>query len=149
MKFRTGNLLDYAGENPVVITTNGTIRRNGMANLGSGNARDLGKKFEWLAQKLGYLLDMKGNHVHHMEMDIISFPVEHSWQSFPEIELIRRSAAELISVTDKNGWKEVYMPLPGCGKGGLKPLDIIPILAPLLDDRFIILNREGEVPDFF
>jgi len=145
MKFETGDLLNKLGVAPVVITTNGTVRLNGKANLGSGNAKQVGDAKPWLEDKLGYLLNMNGNHVHHMEEDIVSFPVEHTWQCFADTKLIERSASELLRLADEKGWDEIYMPLPGCGKGGLRPIDVISILAPILDDRFIILNK-GEIP---
>lgn len=142
MRFETGDLLDYVGKAPVVITTNGTVRKNGKANLGSGNAKQMGGVLPWLDAKLGYLLDQFGNHVHYLDSDIISFPVEHSWQERADIGLIRRSALELLQLADNSGWREIYMPLPGCGKGGLRPSDVISVLAPILDERFIVLNKE-------
>lgn len=142
MRFETGDLMDFIGKVPVVITTNGTVRRNGKANLGSGNAKQAGDKLPWLDQKLGYLLDQFGNHVHYLDEMLISFPVEHSWQERADIGLVKRSAIELVMLVDQVGWKEVYMPLPGCGRGGLRPSDVITTLAPILDTRFIVLNRE-------
>ncbi len=142
MRFETGNLLDYVGKAPVVITTNGTVRKNGKANLGSGNAKEMGEAHPWIETKLGWLLDQFGNHVHYLDENIISFPVEHSWQEYADIDLVRRSAIELVMLADQSGWTDIYMPLPGCGKGGLRPSDVIAVLAPILDTRFIVLNKE-------
>lgn len=143
MRFETGDLLDFIGKAPVVITTNGTVRKNGKANLGSGNAKQVGDTETWLETKLGYLIDQFGNHVHYLDKDIISFPVEHSWQEHADIQLVKRSAIELLQLVDNSGWETVYMPLPGCGKGGLKPSDVISVLAPILDSRFVVLNKES------
>ncbi|MGE4318995.1 MAG: ADP-ribose-binding protein [Deferribacterales bacterium] len=142
MRFETGNLLDFVGKAPVVITTNGTVRKNGKANLGSGNAKEMGDAHPWIETKLGWLLDQFGNHVHYLDENIISFPVEHSWQEYADIDLVRRSAIELVMMADQSGWTDIYMPLPGCGKGGLRPSDVISVLAPILDARFIVLNKE-------
>lgn len=141
MQFQTGDLLDYVGKAPLVITTNGTVRKNGKANLGSGNAKQVGDVLPWLDAKLGYLLDQFGNHVHHLDSMVVSFPVEHTWQERADIGLIKRSAIELVMLVDQIGWGQVYMPLPGCGRGGLRPSDVIAVLAPLLNDRFIVLNK--------
>ncbi|PLX69506.1 MAG: ADP-ribose-binding protein [Denitrovibrio sp.] len=145
MKFQTANLLDYVGTNPVVITTNGTIKKDGKANLGRGNAKELGKTLDWLAEKLGILIRDGGNHVHHIDNMIVSFPVEETWTSHADLKLVERSAKELVRLVELYNWEKVYMPLPGCGGGGLKPSDVISTLAPILDDRFIILNK-GEIP---
>lgn len=142
MRFETGNLVEYLGKAPVVITTNGTVRRNGKANLGTGNAKEVGDAVPWLEAKLGYLIDQFGNHVHYLDENIVSFPVEHTWQEYADMALIKRSAVELVMLTDQAGWSDVYMPLPGCGKGGLRPSDVIMKLAPILDSRFIVLNKE-------
>ena len=142
MRFETGDLLEYVGRGPVVITTNGTVRKNGKANLGSGNAKQMGEAHQWLDAKLGYLIDQFGNHVHYLDDNIISFPVEHSWQEYADINLVRRSALELVQMADQSGWTEIFMPLPGCGKGGLRPVDVIAVLSPILDSRFVVLNKE-------
>jgi len=145
MKFETANLLEYVGKFPVVITTNGTVKKDGKANLGRGNAKEVGKAKEWLGEKLGYLVKNFGNHVHYIDELLISFPVEDTWTSQADISLVKRSAEELKRLADENNWEKVYMPLPGCGFGGLRPSDVISVLAPILDDRFIVLNK-GNVP---
>jgi len=145
MKFETGNLVDYLGRFPVVITTNGTVKKDGRANLGRGNAREIGAEIGWLAEKLGYLVSHFGNHVHYIDEMIISYPVEETWTAQAELSLVKRSAYELVRLADQNRWEKVYMPLPGCGFGGLRPSDVISMLAPILDDRFIILNK-GDIP---
>lgn len=145
MKFETANLIDYYGVFPVVITTNGTVKKDGSANLGRGNAKEMGNICEWLSEKLGKLIADKGNHVHHVSEKVISFPVEETWTSHADMKLVVRSANELKELVDNMGWDKVYMPLPGCGGGGLRPSDVISVLAPILDDRFIVLNK-GEVP---
>jgi len=145
MKFETANLLNYIGKYPVVITTNGTVKKDGRANLGRGNAKDVGKTFEYLSEKLGKLINSSGNHVHYIDELLISFPVEETWTSQADIRLVQRSAEELVQLVNQYKWEKVYMPLPGCGFGGLRPSDVISTLAPLLDDRFIILNK-GDIP---
>jgi len=145
MKFETADLLDFVGEYPVVITTNGTVKKDGKANLGRGNAKEVGRAHEWVAAKLGRLVSEKGNHVHYIHNKLISFPVEETWTSQAEMKLVERSARELKELADREGWDRVYMPLPGCGFGGLRPSNVISVLAPILDDRFIVLNK-GEIP---
>lgn len=146
MKFETADLLDYIGKYPVVITTNGTVKKDGKANLGRGNAKEAGKMLGWLSEKLGDLIADRGNHVHHIDGLLVSFPVEETWTSYADLRLVERSAFELRALADTKKWEKVYMPLPGCGGGGLRPSDVISVLAPILDDRFIVLSRNGEIP---
>lgn len=146
MKFETADLLDYIGKYPVVITTNGTVRKDGRANLGRGNAKEVGRTHMWLAEKLGTLIREDGNHVHCLDSQIVSYPVEETWTSYADISLVKRSAVELRELADRYGWERIYMPLPGCGGGGLRPSDVIPVLAGILDDRFIVLSRAGDIP---
>jgi len=145
MKFETANLTEFLEDYPVVITTNGTVKKDGKANLGRGNAKEIGKVCDWLGERLGTLIAMSGNHVHYIDKNLISFPVEETWTSQADIRLVERSAWELKDLVDEMGWEKVYMPLPGCGGGGLRPSHVISVLAPILDDRFIVLNK-GEVP---
>lgn len=145
MKFETANLIEFLEHSPVVITTNGTVKKDGKANLGRGNAKEIGKVYGWLGEKLGKLIAENGNHVHYIDKNLISFPVEDTWISHADIRLVERSAWELRELVDEKGWDKIYMPLPGCGGGGLRPSDVISVLAPILDDRFIVLNK-GEVP---
>ncbi|ADD67820.1 conserved hypothetical protein [Denitrovibrio acetiphilus DSM 12809] len=145
MKFETANLIDFLGAFPVVITTNGTVKKDGKANLGRGNAKEVGGVCCWVAEKLGRLIVDSGNHVHYLGDNLISFPVEETWTSQADIRLVERSAYELKDLADHKGWDKVYMPLPGCGFGGLRPSDVISVLAHILDDRFIVLNK-GTIP---
>lgn len=146
MKFETSDLLEYVGRYPVVITTNGTVKRDGKANLGRGNAKQVGGMYADLAEKLGRMISESGNHVHLIDGGLISYPVEDTWTSYADIRLVERSAKELKDLADSMGFDRIYMPLPGCGGGGLRPSDVISAIAPILDDRFIVLSRDGEIP---
>ncbi|WP_275451504.1 macro domain-containing protein [Geobacter anodireducens] len=53
---------------------------------------------------------------------------------------IRRSAAELRALADREGWTRVIVPRPGCGGGGLAWQDVRPLLADILDDRFTMIT---------
>lgn len=145
MLLMEGELLDYIGKYPVVITTNGTVRKNGLANMGNGNARQVSETYTWIAKELGKKISTKGNHVHqlqHNDIDFISFPVEQNWSSPAEVSLIIKSAKELKQLCDDQNWEQIYMPLPGCGGGGLKDVDVIPIIAEILDNRFMVITKK-------
>jgi len=140
MKVMKADILKLIGDNVVAITTNGTVRSNGLANMGKGNARAVSKVYEWVPAKLGELIKNKGNHVHYLGSNLVSFPVEHSCFSWADISLVMQSARELVKLTEEKGWKEVFLPMPGCGGGGLKREDVLYILGTILDDRFVVVE---------
>lgn len=140
MKQIQANLTDLITRVPTVVTTNGTVRKNGSANMGRGNALQVSKLLPWIPEKLGLFIQEKGNHVHFLGEGIISFPVEHSWIEQADLLLIQRSLGELVVLTDKMQWNEVYLPLPGCGGGGLSPEEVFPLLHTTLDDRFTLVS---------
>jgi len=125
----------------IVITTNGSLTRYGRAVLGRGVARQASVRFPDLAEKLGRLLAEQGNHVFDLGSCIISFPVEETAWSQPDLRIIARSAEELRQLADRSGWQQVLVPRPGCGGGGLAWKDVRPLLAPWFDDRFIVISQ--------
>ncbi|HEY5975178.1 MAG TPA: ADP-ribose-binding protein, partial [Geobacteraceae bacterium] len=132
---------DYLGTAVIAVTTNGSVTRDGRAVLGRGCARQAGERFPGLPSRLGGLLRAHGNHVQLITDGLVSFPVEESAWSLPELGLIARSAAELRSLADRQGWQRVVVPRPGCGGGGLAWHDVRPLLAAWFDDRFIVIGR--------
>lgn len=139
-----GELWQLLSGGIVAITTNGFVTPQGLAVLGRGCAREARERFPDLPGILGELLSRRGNHVHYLGHGLVSFPVEESPFENPDLHLIRRSAAELVALADHHGWTRVAVPRPGCGGGGLSWRDVRPLLAPLFDDRFLIVAKPGE-----
>lgn len=136
-----GDIWEYEGRAVIVITTNGSVTKSGMAIFGNGVARQASGRFPMLAEKLGRLLAERGCHVFDLGGGIVSFPVEETAWSQPDLRIISRSAEELRLLADRCGWQQVLVPRPGCGGGGLAWKDVQPFLAPWLDDRFIVINH--------
>ena len=134
-----GNIWDYLGRAVITITTNGHVTRKGEAVFGRGCALQARERFPWLAERLGELLCIHGNHVHLLAPGIVSFPVETSPWAVPDTSLIRRSAAELRVLVDREGWPFVVVPRPGCGGGGLCWEEVRPLLTDFFDDRFLVI----------
>ena len=105
-------------------------------------ARQAVVRYPWLAEKLGSLLAEKGNHVFDLGCGIVSFPVEETAWSQPDLRIIARSAEELRALADCRGWEQVVVPRPGCGGGGLLWRDVNPLLACCFDERFTIISCE-------
>lgn len=140
MKEDYGDLWEYHGRMIIVVTTNGLTTKQGKALMGNGCAGQAGVRFPDLAFRLGTSIAQRGNHVAYLGDGIVSFPVEHTPYETPDIRLIARSTRELVSLADSMGWKEIALPRPGCGGGGLEWKEVKPVLERYLDDRFVVVE---------
>lgn len=126
-------------------TTNGMIKQNGRAVMGAGIAKTFDQKFD-LSKMLGACLKAMGNHAYNLGIygngfHIFSFPTKDDWRDNSKIELIEQSCHELVSLMDKLKLNNCYLPLPGCGCGGLNPNNVIPRIGQILDDRFVLVQK--------
>ncbi len=142
-----GDLWEYLGKGIVAITTNGYVTRDGRAILGYGVARQAGVLFPDLDKRLGRRLIDGGNQVHDLGNGLVSFPVEESPWSLPDLRLIRKSARELRTMADHHGWTMVIVPRPGCGGGGLNWSDVAPLLLEFFDERFHVITMDTGQPN--
>lgn len=141
MKEIQGNLWTWAQDAPntyIVITTNGTVKRDGCCVMGRGVAKQAAVRFPGLPAFLGEKISTHGNHVHVLPGNLISFPVKFHWAEEANILLINRSVVELVDTADLIHATHIYMPRPGCGNGGLTWDVVRPLLVDKLDDRFTI-----------
>lgn len=136
-----GDIWAYAATTVIAITTNGSVTSDGRAIFGRGVARQAALRCPELAYKLGSLLKEKGNHVFDLGNSIVSFPVEESPWSLPDVRIIARSAEELRQLADYSGWQKIIVPRPGCGGGGLAWDDVKPLLEPWFNERFVVISQ--------
>lgn len=165
MREARGNMLEMECD-ALVITTNGFTKTNGDAVMGRGIAKQINAALPWVSTRLGALLRAGGNVPHllgqHQQIDLVSFPVKpksviydgsnivaHAQAQFKpgdrvpgfyakaDPDLILASARELVIMTNYMGWQTILVPRFGCGAGELSWDDIKPLVAPILDDRFI------------
>ena len=134
------DIWSYQGQAVIAITTNGSLTLDGRAIMGKGVAKQAAERFPELRHQLGRLLQVRGNHVHEIMPGLVSFPVEETPYSLPELRLIRRSAEELRLLADQCGWTQVLVPRPGCGGGGMRWQEVQPVLEEFFDDRFIVVS---------
>jgi hypothetical protein len=151
MRELKGNMWDLwrPNQGPLVITTNGSIKKNGEGVMGRGIAKQAADRYSQLAQMLGDGLKIWGNHVRLVDaindegnIDwIVFYPVKHNWWEEADLELIVRSAEELVKLSDEIPWPEAIMPRMGCGNGKLDWADVKPLVEPILhDDKFIVCS---------
>lgn len=62
------------------------------------------------------------------------------WASVADIELIKRSALQLVSFANIYKWQKVVLPRPGCGAGELNWETVRNELAPIFDNRFYTIT---------
>jgi O-acetyl-ADP-ribose deacetylase (regulator of RNase III) len=131
----------------ICITTNGFVKANGECVMGRGCALEAKRKFPHVSKLLGTKIKENGNHTQILmapkDVVYVAFPVKHNWWEPADYRLIQRSAEELVKLADEHGWKQVALPRPGCGNGGLRWDEVKPFLT-CLDDRFIIVHKEGK-----
>lgn len=145
MKEITGNIFHIRDADAICVTTNGCVKANGELVMGAGIALQFNNRYTGLAFRLGRKVRKRGNHVHtdwvsYDSRTIVSFPTKNSWQEPSLLTLIKRSAEELVSLTNRNNWKKVVLPRPGCGLGQLNWEDVKAVIEPILDDRFYIIT---------
>ncbi len=138
------DIWSYQGQAVIAITTNGSLTGDGRAIMGKGVARQAAERFPELRHQLGRLLQVRGNHVHEILLGLVSFPVEETPYSLPQLSLIKRSAKELRLLTDQYGWTAVVVPRPGCGGGGMRWQEVKPVLEEYFDDRFIVVSAQEQ-----
>lgn len=137
------DIWEYLGEAVIAVTTSGSVGKTGRAVMGRGVARQAAERFPLLPEELGRRLLKEGNHVHLLGSGIVSFPVEETAWSCPDLRLIARSAGELRRLADRESWRTVVVPRPGCGGGGLDWSEVRPLLERYFDERFIVVAAGG------
>ena len=161
-----GNLWEFPAD-VRVITTNGTVKKNGECVMGRGCAAEARQRDATFPALLGHHIKINGNRVGMIGviggLPILSFPVKHEWFQKADLDLIQRSALSLAiwaGHAAKDGPLTVVLPRPGCGNGGLHWCNCMEleasgardrtdgghcygikhVLAPILDDRFHVIT---------
>lgn len=129
----------------IVITTNGTVRRDGALVMGRGCALQAKRRFPGIEYKAGSMVEHYGNRALNLGLflprtRIWTMPVKHNWWETADIQLIAESARQLMEMADRFSADAIRMPRPGCGNGNLNWQDVEPVLADILDDRFTAIT---------
>lgn len=146
-----GNLWTFPADIRV-ITTNGTIKKDGSAVMGRGCAREAKVLLPGIDRTLGKLLASGGNRVHVLKVGtfngptdaLVSFPVKHEWNQKADLDLIRQSAVELVALAGQYSHAiRIVVPRPGCGNGQRDwETEVKPILESIsgFDERFHVIS---------
>lgn len=137
--------------NALCLTTNGTVKKDGKAVMGRGVAQYARDNWKGTDRRLGQLIRRNGNIVQKIgrrkdytrSYTVVAFPVKRAWHEAADLDLIVRSCEQLVILADREGWRTVALPRPGCGNGQQSWSVVKPLIEDILDDRFIIVNNEG------
>ena len=147
MREVTGDLWTYPSD-ALVIPTNTTLRKSGDAVMGAGVAKQAAVRYPELPQRLGMSLRYAaGAAPEHFVMSadgrhIVAFPTKSDWRKPSSLSLIKLGLPVLVQMADYFGWQVVALPRLGCGRGGLEwEMQVRPLLADALDDRFVVVNH--------
>lgn len=152
MKEIRGDLFSYLGRMKfrIFITTNGSIRQDGKAVMGRGNAAQavhiFRDKFNQDLQDLvAKAIRNQGNKINKITAQLYTFPVKYEWYDRARRRLIRHSVRELKHIIKRDkeaGLNLIYVvPRPGCGNGSLQwNKDVKPLVKHLPDNVWFISN---------
>ena len=130
MREETGNLWAVPAD-VRVITTNGTVKKDGCAVMGLGCAREAVERWPDTPKLLGRALQQFGLRVHVLwsprvnkqgectHHGLVSFPVKYNWWEKADLDLIRISAEQLVEIINWPDEERVALTRPGCGDGRL------------------------------
>lgn len=154
----------------VAVTTNGILRMNGYAVMGAGIAKYAKEHLhianltmlksitgmEFLEENntidyvLGKMLKLHGNHAFYLGLwyddvtdftcGIVTMPTKWDWREDSDVDLIARSADEMMTAKLVNNLTNVYLPAPGCSNGKLSFSDVKPVISKILDDKFTCVH---------
>ena len=141
--FKTGNMWTAFDEVALfLLTTNSTIKRNGVLVMGRGIARQARDRFPGLDAALGkQILSTCGNQGQYgllvsprwPEARLGAFQGKRHYAQPASLELIRHSTAVLCAWCIEHPDASVHLNFPGIGNGRLRREDVLPIIAQLPD----------------
>jgi hypothetical protein len=147
MREYPGDLWDFhAAGCWIGITTNGVVKNDGTNVMGRGTAQQAARKFPALPASLGGRITGAGNHVHVFgHWRLFTYPVKTHWRDRADLALIRQSAEEVMDWLHDPGILKLprllFLPRPGCGHGQRTWEEVKPVIAPILSDRIVVLER--------
>lgn len=88
----------------------------------------------------GICKEDRSNVVRHMQNKFKPGDKVPGWACVADPMIIETSAQEIAEIVNRERFKEIILPRPGCGAGELNWADIKPLLDKYLDDRFAAIT---------
>jgi len=153
MILRTGNMFDWASEKPDVLLFcgNSSLTKDGRLVMGKGTALEVKQRFSGIDKKLGTLIGLFPYYGvtyvrdRNYNLDIGSFQTKSDWRKPSNLGLIQHSVEMLLDLAVHPVWlsKQIWMPFPGIGSGGLRREDVLPLLQPLPENVSVWEKQKG------
>lgn len=152
MREVVGDLSTYPCD-AIVVPINWTLRTDGTAVMGAGVAKVAAERWPWLPEALGNqirrpvgpaVVCFQATTTDGRLLHLLLVPTKHDWRQPSTVALVEWGAKRLVDIVDRHGWRTVALPRLGCGRGGLRWADVRPVLAPLLDDTFVVVSRVSD-----
>lgn len=129
----------------VIITTNGTVKKNKALVMGKGIAKEALDRYPKLDVTLGHHVRQRGNTpMLAQQRDglwLATMPTKYDWRTAADIELIIDSAKELQEILPLWAPERTFlMPRPGCGNGDLDWAVVKSFIEPILCDQFVVCS---------
>lgn len=140
-----GNLWSYVGKADAIgVTTNGVVHpTTGRLIMGAGVAKQASNRFLDLPEILGRHVMKNGNVPCFVpSYHILSFPTKNHWRDPSIPELIIQSAKLSVEIADREHLKLIVLTRPGCGNGRLRWESVYKAIAPILDNRFLVVCND-------
>lgn len=147
-----GNIFDFAlPGNAIVVPANIGWTKRGLNVMGAGVAKQAALRWPELPRFFGVYCrafqdQARVNCFFCGGIIVVFFPVKplnkaapyRSWQSRADLVLVAESVQELGTMSPATS---TYLPLVGCGNGGLNRDAVLPILEKhLTSDRFVLVE---------
>jgi O-acetyl-ADP-ribose deacetylase (regulator of RNase III) len=135
--------------NAICFTSNGVTKADGTLVMGAGVAKAFRDRFTWLPLSAGRLVRSYGNKCQIMGsatsedhiISVVAFPTKQNWRDPSDLSLIVKSSKELIALIEKQHWKQVALPRPGCQNGGLQWETVKEAIEDILDERVLVVHQ--------
>ena len=138
----------------IVIPTNIGWKNNYENVMGAGLAKEASRRFKNLAYRYGRWCNQYGAEapvVYAEDLGLILLPTKPlntkapylSWRNSSELPLIEKSLRELVELKPQHPELEtIFVPLVGCGNGGLSETDVLPLMSSILvADHFVFVRQ--------
>lgn len=140
MRELIGDLWSCSGS--LVIPTNLCVRADGQAVMGRGVALEAARRYPALPAEYGRRLSRGSRSIELWDggnVRLVLLPTKEDWRHPSSLVFVERQVIALAADPRIEG--DVFLPLLGCGLGGLREADVVPMLRRLLDSERFALVR--------